>query len=489
MTEPFADADRFRALDRATTSTRGGPRRCAGAAALLRAEPDPDAGPLRARGPRHPGASRSDGGRLPERVGPFVVPGAGHFLQWERADLLNGALRWLSVPRAPRSTSRVAEAFHVATTAAPRATPSRLVEANVTSATRLPGPRAEPHAVASSVIDAPRPRAYSRRAGAPPAPTARPRSPGETLTQRRRSGSVLETVPPPSRPTMLSPSGPGAGCAREHHRAGEVRHEGRPRGAPRARWACPPGPRAPVDHAHAVAEQGRLREVVGHEQRRHLHLGAPHQLARRARRGCASRARRAARRAAARPGARQRRARATRWRSPPDSVPGRASASCAIPKRSQQLERPPATLSARQLAQRVGRRCATRSGERTARAPGRGTRSAAARGRGRVRGRCRARSRRRSAPRRARGAAARRRRARCWSCPAPDGPASARHGPRPPPARRRAPERLAGSGPQRGARPGPPRPPTSFAASRIAADTATSTAESARPRRSRSKRS
>ena len=25
-------------------------------------------------------------------IGPFVVPGAGHFLQWERADLLNRAL-------------------------------------------------------------------------------------------------------------------------------------------------------------------------------------------------------------------------------------------------------------------------------------------------------------------------------------------------------------------------------------------------------------
>jgi pimeloyl-ACP methyl ester carboxylesterase len=29
---------------------------------------------------------------FPDRVGPFVVPGAGHFLQWERAELLNGAL-------------------------------------------------------------------------------------------------------------------------------------------------------------------------------------------------------------------------------------------------------------------------------------------------------------------------------------------------------------------------------------------------------------
>jgi pimeloyl-ACP methyl ester carboxylesterase len=29
---------------------------------------------------------------FPRRVGPFVVPRAGHFLQWERADALNGAL-------------------------------------------------------------------------------------------------------------------------------------------------------------------------------------------------------------------------------------------------------------------------------------------------------------------------------------------------------------------------------------------------------------
>ena len=29
---------------------------------------------------------------FPDRVGPFVVPGAGHFLQWERAELLNGVL-------------------------------------------------------------------------------------------------------------------------------------------------------------------------------------------------------------------------------------------------------------------------------------------------------------------------------------------------------------------------------------------------------------
>lgn len=29
-----------------------------------------------------------------ERLGPFVVPGAGHFLQWERAEVFNQAMRW-----------------------------------------------------------------------------------------------------------------------------------------------------------------------------------------------------------------------------------------------------------------------------------------------------------------------------------------------------------------------------------------------------------
>ncbi len=31
---------------------------------------------------------------FPERIGPFVVPRAGHFLQWERADVLNQALAY-----------------------------------------------------------------------------------------------------------------------------------------------------------------------------------------------------------------------------------------------------------------------------------------------------------------------------------------------------------------------------------------------------------
>lgn len=34
-----------------------------------------------------------------ELTGPFVIPGAGHFLQWERADMLNSAL--IAFSRAP----------------------------------------------------------------------------------------------------------------------------------------------------------------------------------------------------------------------------------------------------------------------------------------------------------------------------------------------------------------------------------------------------
>jgi pimeloyl-ACP methyl ester carboxylesterase len=29
---------------------------------------------------------------FPDRIGPFAVPGAGHFLPWERAEPFNGAV-------------------------------------------------------------------------------------------------------------------------------------------------------------------------------------------------------------------------------------------------------------------------------------------------------------------------------------------------------------------------------------------------------------
>ena len=56
--------------------------------------PRADARALRPRRPRHlwPDFPRRCEVVFPERVGPFIVEGAGHFLQWERADVLNQAL-------------------------------------------------------------------------------------------------------------------------------------------------------------------------------------------------------------------------------------------------------------------------------------------------------------------------------------------------------------------------------------------------------------
>ena len=97
---------------------------------------------------------------FPERAGPFVVEGAGHFLQWERADVLNGALRWLAAGRMrPQVLDQrgVAAAFQVAATrvalgcAAPAASG---VEASVTSAASgWPAARPRRTRLPSSVIE------------------------------------------------------------------------------------------------------------------------------------------------------------------------------------------------------------------------------------------------------------------------------------------------------------------------------------------------
>ena len=36
---------------------------------------------------------------FPNCIGPFVVPGAGHFVQWERAELFNRAATYLFADR------------------------------------------------------------------------------------------------------------------------------------------------------------------------------------------------------------------------------------------------------------------------------------------------------------------------------------------------------------------------------------------------------
>ena len=42
---------------------------------------------------------------FPNRMGPFVVPGAGHFLQWERAELLERCACAISARTCSRAVS------------------------------------------------------------------------------------------------------------------------------------------------------------------------------------------------------------------------------------------------------------------------------------------------------------------------------------------------------------------------------------------------
>ena len=95
MTEPFADAERFRASI-ANYEYAGGPRQAPEPPRLLEPNPTPT---LILYGPEDHVIMSDFPQRMeaafPNRAGPFVVQGAGHFLQWERADVLNGALTWL----------------------------------------------------------------------------------------------------------------------------------------------------------------------------------------------------------------------------------------------------------------------------------------------------------------------------------------------------------------------------------------------------------
>jgi pimeloyl-ACP methyl ester carboxylesterase len=95
MTEPFADAERFRASI-ANYEYAGGPREAPEPPRLMEPNPTPT---LILYGPDDhvimPDFPERMEAAFPNRAGTFVVPGAGHFLQWERADVLNGALRWL----------------------------------------------------------------------------------------------------------------------------------------------------------------------------------------------------------------------------------------------------------------------------------------------------------------------------------------------------------------------------------------------------------
>ena len=92
MTEPFAAADKLRASFGLYESTLG-TRPLTEPPRLFERNPLPT---LILYGPEDHVVSRAFPA-LMERafddpIGPFVVPGAGHFLQWERADLFNRAL-------------------------------------------------------------------------------------------------------------------------------------------------------------------------------------------------------------------------------------------------------------------------------------------------------------------------------------------------------------------------------------------------------------
>jgi pimeloyl-ACP methyl ester carboxylesterase len=91
--EPFGDADRFRASI-GNYESAAGTRERSELPRFMEPNPTPTLvlyGPEDHVIPRtFPRAAEV---AFPDRMGPFVVPGAGHFLQWERADLLNDALR------------------------------------------------------------------------------------------------------------------------------------------------------------------------------------------------------------------------------------------------------------------------------------------------------------------------------------------------------------------------------------------------------------
>jgi pimeloyl-ACP methyl ester carboxylesterase len=91
--EPFGDADRFRASI-ANYESAAGARERSELPRFMEVNPTPTLvlyGPEDHVIPRtFPRAAEV---AFPDRMGTFVVPGAGHFLQWERADLLNDALR------------------------------------------------------------------------------------------------------------------------------------------------------------------------------------------------------------------------------------------------------------------------------------------------------------------------------------------------------------------------------------------------------------
>lgn len=101
--EPFGDADRFRASI-ANYESAVGAREISEPPRFFEPNPTPTLilyGPEDHVIPRvFPRAAEV---AFPERLGPFVVEGAGHFLQWERPEILNQAVRYFCLDLLGRS--------------------------------------------------------------------------------------------------------------------------------------------------------------------------------------------------------------------------------------------------------------------------------------------------------------------------------------------------------------------------------------------------
>jgi pimeloyl-ACP methyl ester carboxylesterase len=106
MTEPFADAAHFRASISLYEYALGS-REAEEAPRMTEPNPTPT---LILYGPDDHVIPRDYPERMeaafPERVGPFVVTGAGHFLQWERAEVLNQAIRYFCLDLLRKSGER-----------------------------------------------------------------------------------------------------------------------------------------------------------------------------------------------------------------------------------------------------------------------------------------------------------------------------------------------------------------------------------------------
>ncbi len=104
--EPFGDADSFRASI-ANYEYAGGPRQVSEAPRIFEKSTVPT---LLLYGPDDHVIPRDFPRRMAvactERVGPFVVEGAGHFLQWEQADVLNQAIRYFCLDLLSASRKR-----------------------------------------------------------------------------------------------------------------------------------------------------------------------------------------------------------------------------------------------------------------------------------------------------------------------------------------------------------------------------------------------